>query len=247
MTTFPFEVPSYVQGYRFDDTDARCYNAASKTFLNLSPYGNAADLVTHTGTPVFGTEDGHRAAKLDNTWHAKAPMPIAWQGSMVIVAKLELLTSGTHTNYVALFGDSASATSSGHLQFQSFGAQRNLILGTAGSALKATTQETTEGIRAAGYATDQSTRKGYSTLDGSTITETTAAASSTDGNAVALEAAENGIRFGEVKGSSGDVTAETDLICWVYEWHFFADNIWTDHLAEAAALMTSLRTKYGVS
>lgn len=245
--SYAFEVPGYMQGYRFSDESEEYYDAASKTFHDQAGYGAKSGLSIHTGSTVFDTLDSHRGVKLDNTFHGSFQMPIPWQGSVVAVMRPELLTSGTHNSYPLIFGDASSISSNGKLHLSHFSGRRRLAWGTPSGGLSAVDDRTDDLMRVFSASLDQLTRKSYVTNDGSTVTEATATASTTTGNAVAVESAITGARFGELKGISGNVTLETDLVVRMYEMHFFASNIWTNHATKAAAFMTSLREKYGVS
>lgn len=246
MVTYPYDIPSYIQGYRFDDTDPLAYDEAGKRFLDQAGYGAMADLVIGNGAPVFGEVDGHRGLRLDNTFHGACPMPIPWQGAAIIVAKIELLTTGTLKKYPMIFGDNGTVTSNGNLFAQHFSGTRSLSMATTGAQLTAATALNSDALRVAGYAFDQETRKAHATLDGVTVTEVQAPASSTNGNAVALSSAQTGLRFGQLKGVAGDYSVETGMIVWMFEAHFFAENIWLTNAQTAADLMASLRDKYSI-
>lgn len=245
--SYAFEIPGYMQGYIFSDSSEDYYDATSKTFHDQAGYGDKAGLTIHTGSPVFNTLDSHRGVKMDNTFHGSFQMPIPWQGSVVAVMRPESLVSGTLKRYPLIFGDASSNSSNGKLQILRFSGQRRLTWETPSSSLSAVDSQNDDLMRVFSASIDQSTRKSYVTNDGSTVTEKTASTSTTNGNAVALESARTGARFGEMKGISGDVTLETALVVRMYEMHFFAGNIWTNHATKAAAFMTSLREKYGVS
>nr|WP_319388202.1 hypothetical protein [uncultured Cohaesibacter sp.] len=244
--TYAYDIDSYVQGYKFDDTDINAYDAVNKRFLDLAGYGSNADIEIHTGDPIFEIEDGHRGVKLNNTFHGRFANPIAWQGSVIIVAKIDALSSATMSRYPVLFGDFASNSTNGQIFAMHFSGERRLNLSTPSVQINCQTSLTTDQIRVAGFGTDQSRRKGYATLDGSTVTQTSAAVSELNGNAVAVSSAKYGARFGETKGISGDVSEDVDMAIWFYEMHFFSDNIWLDHADQALAMMTTLNEKYGV-
>ena len=244
---YAFEIPGYMQGYIFSDSSEDYYDATSKTFHDQAGYGDKAGLTIHTGSTVFDTLDSRRGVKLDNTFHGSFKMPIPWQGSVVAVMRPESLVSGTLNRYPLIFGDASSNSSNGKLQLSHFSGQRRLTWGTPNGSLSAVDSQADDLMRVFSASTDQLTRKSYVTNDGSTVTEATAPTSTTNGNAVAVESAITGARFGEIKGISGNVTLETDLVVRMYEMHFFAGNIWTNHATKAAAFMTSLRAKYGVS
>lgn len=248
--TYPFEIPSYVQGYRFSDESDVFYDAATKTFKDQAGYGSRADLVITAGSPVFDTVGGKRCVRLDNTFHGLFPTPIPWMGSVVAVIKPEYVSGATLTRHPLLFGNSTSAAANGALQITHASGQRRVVLSTPNSSLTCTQTRTDNNLVVVGFATDQETRKGYATNDGATITETTAPASTTNGNAVALgwqtQGIDYGARFGDMDNLPANLTALTDFYCEMFELHFFADNIWTKQPAKAAELIASLRAKYGV-
>lgn len=246
--THPFEVPSYVQGYRFSDESETFYDAATKTFRDLAGYGARADLAITAGSPVFATVSGRRGVTLDNTFHGRFQMPIPWMGSVVAVLKPELTVGTTINRYPLLFGDNLSTLSNnGQMQILHFSGQRRVAWSTPGGVLAATQIRTDDNLVVVGFATDQETRKGYSTSNGITITETGPVAGTTNGNGVAVGSGQFGARFGDMDGQPANLTQITDLFCHMFELHFFAENIWVAHATEAAALMTTLRATYEVA
>lgn len=245
--TYPFEVPSYVQGYRFSDESEIFYDAATKTFRDLAGYGARADLAITAGSPVFATVSGRRGVTLDNTFHGRFQMPIPWMGSVVAVLKPELTVGTTISRYPLLFGDNLTLSSNGNMRLGHFSGSRTVNWTTPGSVLNAVQSRNDDNLVVYGFATDQETRKGYSTNNGVAITETGPVAGTTNGNGPAISSGQFGARFGDMDGQPANLTQVTDFFCHMFEVHFFAENIWVAHAAKAQALMASLRSKYGAS
>jgi hypothetical protein len=246
--TYPFEVPSYVQGYRFSDESEIFYDAATKTFRDLAGYGARADLAITAGSPVFATVNERRGVTLDNTFHGRFNMPIPWMGSVVAVLKPEYVSGGTLSRYPLLFGDNLGTLSSnGQMRLGHFSGARSVNWTTPSAVLNAAQSRNDNNLVVVGFATDQETRKGYATSNGITVTETGPVAGTTNGNGPAVGSAQFGARFGDMDGQPANLTQITDFFCHMFELHFFAENIWVAHQAKAQSLMTALRTKYGVA
>jgi hypothetical protein len=245
--TFPFEVPSYVQGYRFSDESEIFYDASTKTFRDLSGYGQRADLSITAGTPVFATINGRRGVTLDNTFHGRFQIPVPWMGSVVAILKPVLATGSTISRYPILFDDAVTLSSNGQLSLSHFSGARSVNWRTPSGVLQPTQSRNNDDLVVVGFATDQQTRKGYSTSNGVAITETAAASGTTSGNSVAVGSGKFGARFGDMDGLPTNLTQITDLFCHMFELHFFAENIWVAHQALAQAMMTAMRSKYAVS
>lgn len=238
-------VPSYVQGYRFSD-DPYFYDADRKAFKDLAGYGPRTDLTINIGDPIFEVSGGHRSLKLNNTFHGQAHMPIPWHGSVVIVCKPTYLSGGTVGNYPLLFGDALLASSNGALTLGHFSDLRRLSVTSGGISAEITDAMNNDNMRVVGFALDQETRRAYSSRDGITVSE---GAEVTDAAISGVKcdygASRYGFRFGNLTGTAGDTTEVTNLFMHIHELHFFADNIWTKHQAEAAAMMGSLNRLYG--
>lgn len=245
--TYPFEVPSYVQGYRFSDERDIFYDTATKTFSDLAGYGARADLAITAGTPVFATINGRRGVTLDNTFHGRFHMPTPWMGSVVAVLKPEYVSGSTLVRYPLLFGDAVSSGSNGQMSITHASSQRRVSWITPNATLSNLQTRNDNNLVVVGFATDQETRRGYGTSDGITIVETGPVAGTTSGVGVAMLSAQFGARFGDMDNNPANLTQITDFFCHVFELHFFAENIWVAHTAKAQALMTALRTKYNVS
>jgi len=101
------------------------------------------------------------------------------------------------------------------------------------------------------FATQQSTRKGYVTKDGITVTESGPVAVSDFGDACSMTGgkltSENGMwaRFGNISGVKGSVAVSTNTMV-MYEMHFFKGNPLVDNATEVQAVIAELKTKYGI-
>lgn len=254
--THPFQVPGYVQGFRFSD-DPDFYDSATKTFIDQSAYGalhTSNNLAITTGTPAFVTDaSGQRGMTLNNTVQGEFFPAIPWEGSVILAVRPHISGTGTQTTYPLLFGSASLAPSNGSFQCEfSSGSMRYKWRTPGGGNLSQIDEGDETKLVCLGYATDQNTRKGYRTVDGVTITETAAVASSVHGNALAIGAHSSTVpngaktRFGNLSGVIGDTVA-TALSLTFFEMHFFAGNIWLASPDEAEACMTALRSKYGIT
>lgn len=244
--TMPYDVPGYVQGYRFSD-DPLYYDSTRQAFRDLAGFGQLADMTITAGAPVFDTINGVRCLKLDNTFHGSCRMPVPWQGSMIAVVKPTYTGGGTLTRELMLFGDNATPTANSSWQLKHFSGQRLFIWRVDGGSTSRQESVLTDDPLVFGAAHDQETRKSYTTLDGTTINERTAAGGTTNGNALSMTAAVSGIRFGDLDGDPANLAAITDLYAHMFEVHFFRGNIWRQYPSEAAAVVAALKSKYGVA
>lgn len=246
--TQPFDIESYVQGYRFSD-DPMYYDSSTQTFKDLAGYGESAGLKIPVGTPTFDTVDGFRVVNFDNTFYGNFEVPNSWHGSMVLVMRPEFSSSGTQTLYPILFGDNVSTpTQNGSIRFVHFSG--NITARYAGPS---GTIQGSEAVAAGsayvfGGAHDQQTRKAYSTLDGITINESSAVSGTTHGNSCYMPTGESGARIGDLNGDPSDQTDNTSVFYMrAFEMHLFQGNIWTEYPTKALALVNTLKDKYDIT
>jgi hypothetical protein len=239
------DIPTYVQGYRFSDA-AGFYESGTQTFLDQAGYGLNSNLVVNAGAPVFATVGGARCLHLNNTFHGVAPMPIPWMGSFVMVVKPEYSSGGTLTRDLFCFGDSTSGTANGRLYMQHTSTQRRVGVSAPANATVNFNTRTDNNLVVIGGALDTETRRAYITNDGITIPTVLAPASTINSLGIYFGAGVNGMRMGDLNTTPSDLTEFTDFFAYVFEVHFFTENIWLRYPTEAAALMGELRTAYGV-
>lgn len=247
------DIPGYIMGHRFTD-DSADYDSTNKVWYDKSAYaGRGTDVIVTAGDPAskfanVAAANTRRGVLMDNTWHAKVRCPIPWQGSMIVVVRPQN-NSGTTTRarYPFLFGNAVTASSNGGLWCQYASAARNLTLITAASALTRTLARNDDNCRVVAFSTDQSTRKMHASSDGVTVTEATAGAA-TSGNAVALQAANEGIRIGNINSTAGDTTEVADFNLYLFEAHWFKGNVLVGApLSQVATEIAALKSYYGAS
>lgn len=247
--TYPVEIPSYVQGYRFSDENEIYYDAANKTFKDLAGYGPRADLRITTGTPVFANVNSRRCVTLDNTFHGVCSNPIPWMGTCVMVMQPVYVSGGTLVRNIFIAGDSAPANVSndGRMIILHFSGQRNVEIWTPGGALRTAVFRSDNNAVTVALSTNQETRMAYATYDGSTIVSNGPAAGTTNGNACGIWSAQYGLRFGDLDADPSNTTAITDFYLNIFEAHFFAEDIINDYSSKTQAMMARLKAKYGTS
>jgi len=241
----PTTMASYVAGYKFTQS-ASHYDSGAGRFLDLAGYSPEQDIIVTTGTPVFETVGGKEGVVLNNTWHAKVHNPIPWMGTLVAVIKPNYVSGGTVEINPLIFGDAVTVSSNGRLRVNHASTVRGVRLATASGTLTATESASANDVMAVALATDQETRKGYSTQDGVTITETGPVSGTTNGNGVALGCALDGIRIGNTNGTAGNTTEVTTITATLFELYFFAENVFVADAAALATFIGELRTEYGL-
>ena len=245
------DIPGYIMGHRFSD-DPADYDSVNKRWYDKAGYGalgSHCEVVLGDPAGKFANvpaANNRRGVLMDNTWHAKMRCPIPWQGSVLMVCRPQNISGATtRGRFIALFGNAATATSNGNLQLIYVSTERRIQLSTPSAQVQRQLSRTDDAVRFVAFSIDQSDRKMRATTDGITVTEATAPASTTNGNAVALQAANEGVRVGNLTALAGDLTEQADLNLYLFEWHFFKGNILTGPaLAQVAAEIAALRTHY---
>ena len=245
--TYPAEIESYVQGYRFSD-DPDYYDSASQTFRDLAGYGPRTDLVIDVGTPTFVTSNSQRGMQIDNTAQGVFPSPIAAMGSVIIVVEPVYVSGANNNSFICIGGDAASSTANGLIWFAKSSGNRILYHWGPNGTVKSSETRTDENMVALAFAFDQETRKAYSSVDGATVTATSALAGTTNGNSLYIGSAVEGMRFGNSDAVAGSTTAQTEFYTHLMEMHFFSKNILVgDDLAKTQGILTRLKAKYTAS
>lgn len=243
--TYPVDIPGYVQGFRFSD-DPVFYDADKKAFRDLAGYGPANDLVIDTGTPNFVTSaamNSQRGLELDNTFHGSFLPAITWEGTIVVVMKTDM--DPNIIIYPVLWTNRTSpAGGSGVLQVDadrvSYGVKAYVILSR--------NFDVRNGPAVFAASLSQETRKGSSQINTSSSTTSTALEDDDRGNGLAIgfECPERA-RFGDLDADPSNTTITSNLICSIFEMHFFSSIALVDYPSKMNALMASLRSKYGIS
>lgn len=251
--THPFDVPGYVQGFRFKN-DPLFYDSSTKTFRDLAGYGPSNDLTITAGTPAFQTptgSGGNEGMLLDNQAQGAFLLSIPWEGTLLAVLKPSMGSNGTI--YPAIFGAQSSATSNGTLRIvRVTAADYRYRLATYSGTQSADLQAGSDATQVAIYSLSQESRTVRRSFDAVTVTETTASADDNAGNRLSLSYqtgptfAGHKARFGNLSGTIGD-TAESTNTCTIFELHFWSSIALVDHLAAMEDLATDLRTKYGIA
>jgi hypothetical protein len=248
------DIPGYVQGWRFSD-DPAFYRSGDARFTDLAGYGALNELQVDAGTPTFVTDGGARGVLIDNTWHGSFLPAACWQMSMILVARTQIVGTGSQVLNLILFGNAASVSSNSRLQMSFSSGNRSWLFATDGSVNVSTITRTDDSRALLAFSKSQETRKGYHSQDGVSVTETAAVADNNSGNGlsmtrasaatVGLYDADNRSRFGNLSGTRGDLTVTASSII-AFEAHFFSGSILSDHLAAAATEIAALRTAYGL-
>lgn len=231
------DVPGYVLGYRFN---AASYSNGS--FAEQSAYGGS--LETLTGTPIFETVDTHEGLLLDNTWHGRFWHPNAWQGTVVIVCRMERLLSGTHRRQAILFSRDGQSGNQGKLQLELNGGNRRIQFVSNGGDRAGPVSLADGMIGAAALCQDQIRRTPYSTLDGLAVNDHGADSGTINGLANAMGSNSNGAILGALQGNSGNTSVETSARLHVFELHFFEANPIIDAASEMQAFLAELAADY---
>jgi len=249
--TYAFNIPGYVQGFRFSDADLSFYDPVAKRFHDQAGYGPANALDISVGTPAFETVADQRGMILDNTVQGGFLPAIAWEGTAVVVWKPTMPDNGT--SYVFVFGSATSIASNGSIFVQRATASdyRHQIR-TFGSSATAKVDKATDALVVACLGTSQTTRKAMATEDGVTITESAAVGDNNNGNSLALgyhvSTVPNSrlVRFGNLSGTIGDTSVTTNTVT-IFEAHFFSGNPMIDAPDQVQGFLAALSSKYGIA
>jgi len=250
MTAYAYEIPGYVQGFRFSD-DAKYYDSTLKRFKDLAGYGETNELQIDVGTPSFVTVGGERGLTLDNTVQGSFLPSIPWHGSIILVAKASFPSTAATLNLL-IFGASATVSGNGRLYVSRSSGNRNIVCTTASAVNTQTLTESADQMRLACFSKSQETRIGYSSDDGITVNATAAVASALHGNGLAMAYRSGAtadedhiVRFGNLSGTAGDYVATPDTLT-IFEMHFFKGVILTENLASTKNFIDSLIAKYAI-
>jgi hypothetical protein len=244
--TFAFEVPGYLQGHRFSDSE-RFYDQNNKTFKDLAGFDDFGNgLVIDIGSPKFENIGGLTGILLDNTYHGHFRHAITWQGSSIFVLKPKLNVAETATIYPLLFGD-GQANVGANLTVMHFSGERRIIWKGSGGDTAPLLTFYNDDLVIFGFSNNQENRSLSSTKDGVTINSATQNSNPDSGNEISMSSALSGCRFGNLSGTAGDTAQMTSLQTYMFEQHFFAGDIFADHPVVAKSFMDSLKSKYGIS
>jgi len=245
--TYAFDIPGYVQGFRFSDDERFFYTAAGR-FRDLAGYdhlGNGCQVVR--GTPTFAPVNGNTALLLDNTCHLEFLPSIPWEGSVLIAGKPT--SNAGASKYLLLFGDRVQANTNGRMTLQRFQAGRSIGISTSGTGITETKNGNDDALVAA-FSLSQQTRKAYSTQDGVSVKEAVPVPAAANGNGLSLGTTNSSdnqgvkARLGVLLGNDSDLSAQTDVFLHIWELHFWKGNVLVDHLPAAKAFIERLVAKY---
>ncbi len=231
------DVPGLQLSYRFSAA-----NYASSEFAELSGFGGP--VVTLNGAPTFETVDGHEGVKLDNTWHGLFWHPNAWQGTVVLVARMERVSGGTLTKYLINFRVDGASGSAGKLPMIFSGNDRRVQLTSGSSKTAGPVLLTDSVIGTAALCQDQIRRNTYATLDGVTVVSGTADTGTVNGSANTMGSNADGALLGALTGDSTNTTADSSVNIHLFEMHFFEANPIEDAATELQGFLSELSTAY---
>jgi hypothetical protein len=248
------DIPGYVQGWRFSD-DSAFYNSGTQRFRDLAGYGALNELQIDVGTPSFVTDGGFRGMTLNNTCHGSFLPAACWQSSMILVARPIMNTGSTNSIIPFIFGNAALDVSNGLVFLQHNAGQRIFYYWSPGGTNTSTITKGGDVLTCAVFSKSQQTRKGYHSENGVSVGETAAVADNDNGNALSVTSAsgaaigvyanDNRARFGNLNAIRGNTTATASTMV-IFEAHFFATSILSDHLAATATELAALRAAYGL-
>jgi len=230
------DVPGWQLGYRFNAA-----NYSGGAFADLTGNGNPMEVIT--GAPVFETVDGHDGVKLDNTWHARFWHPNAWQGTIVLVARLQRVATGTITRWPIGFERNGSTGNNNRLSAVFFSLNRTLnTVSTGGVAAGIDLGDSA--IRALALCQDQTRQNTFVTFDGVTVTAGTAGTATDDGQRHEMGSEVDGAYFGALLGNTANTTEETGVLIHFYEMHVFEANPIEDAATEMQGFLSELTAAY---
>lgn len=250
------DLPGYVQGYKFDDTDSLAWDGTNEFFIDQAGYSAfpASRLEITTGTPSFVDVNSARGLVLDNTVQGFLNCPVIWKGSMIVVMGAPGRFGANGLIYPLIGGGVASVASNARLQYRRVSAaeyRHDQV--AAASVTVGRNIYANDGIYAGCFALDQQNRyiQGLK-ADGTLYTGSTVADNQRgldgfkDFGTPVASSGEYGLRmrFGNLSGTQGDTaaTSNTMIIC---ELHFFNDILTAGDTTAVEAELTALETIYG--
>ncbi len=230
-------IPGWQLGYRFNAA-----NYANSEFADLT--GNNNPLEVLNGSPVFETVDAHECVKLDNTWNARFWHPNVWQGTVVLVARLDRVSGGTLVRYPIGFARDGSNGSSNRLVALFVGNDRRVQLTSGGNVTAGPANLSDSVIGTLVLCQDQIRQNTYWTLDGVAVNSGTAATGIINGNRHQMGSNADGAHLGALFGDVSNTTPDSAVNIHLFEMHFFEANPIEDAAMELQEFLAELSGKY---
>lgn len=254
---FAYDVPGYVQGFRFSQ-DRRFYDSANARFFDLAGYnrfGNYCEKVNGTASFANHGTNSREGLRLDNTNHWQFTPMVPWEGTHLIVFRPIFASGATMSIHPLIFGNAATVGSNGKIRLQFASGVRSINIDTPSSSLSRSVAGLVSGsIALAAFSLSQSDRKARATQDGVTVSASSALAGTTNGVGVAIGAGGSAgtlgarlCRLGNLSGTEGDVVQNTTDYLDLFEYHTFKGDQLTDNLAAMKEFIDSLKTHYGIA
>lgn len=247
------DIDGYTQGHRFSSDEAY-YDSDTKIFNDLAGGNRFGNYVENKiGNATFhsiGTNN-REGLYLDNTSHWKFPHSCPWQGSGLMVVKLNYVTSGTTSFFPLVFSaDVGSISSEPKLSCLNFSGQTRLTIdGGSGQLSSEELYFPNEQIAIIVWSRNQEDRTSKYSLDGVTVNVTDPYdTTNANGNFIGLGGQPHSI-LGALKGDYSDTTdaSTTNGSLEIFEQHFWSTDILKDDLAKTKIFIDSLKSYYGIT
>jgi hypothetical protein len=107
------DLPGWLQGYVFDDTDANAYDSSGQYFIDQAGYSDqtVSRCTLLTGTPAFVDVNSARGLVMDNTCQWELASPVGFNGSVIVVCGGQLRWTPDGTELYAMYKGEGAATS----------------------------------------------------------------------------------------------------------------------------------------
>jgi hypothetical protein len=106
------DLPGWLQGYVFDDTDANAYDSSGQYFIDQAGYSDqtVSRCTLLTGTPAFVDVNSARGLVMDNTCHWELAGPVGFNGSVIVVCGAVSWTPNGTERFAIYKGEGAATT-----------------------------------------------------------------------------------------------------------------------------------------
>jgi hypothetical protein len=174
------DLPGWLQGYVFDDTDANAYDSSGQYFIDQAGYSDqtVSRCTLLTGTPAFVDVNSARGLVMDNTCQWELASPVGFNGSVIVVCGGPTWTPDGTKLYAVYRGEGAatSRAASGGLQIWFFSGNLQFKLSAADGVPLATFTASGTGIQVLAGSIDQQSRRAKWLQSNGTVTSSSAKA-----------------------------------------------------------------------
>jgi len=257
--TYVWDIPGWVSGFRFDDTDPLAYDATNQKFIDQAGFGafRSGNATLRAGTPLFAGVGPYsrRGLKLDNSNQWDLPNSMAWEGTLLIAFSPVCPSAPTLAHNIFVGNKTALVSSNARAFVQKASGVINLRLtGAAASAAVTSAAITNASIAVAAMSVNQQDRILRVTLDGVTVTASSALADDNTGQKLAwsggavptpTDLSAMFLRMGNNSGTIGDTTANATDYIYMLEAHQFTGDVLTTDLSKVADAIAERKAYYG--